>query len=68
LGISIAWLLTAPINTILYNLTELNGVADLQVQHAAILVVISTVLTVLGGHIPAKMASRKDAVEALRSE
>jgi len=68
LGISIAWILTVPINTILYNLTELNGVANLQVQHAALLVVISTVLTVLGGHIPAKMASKKDPVEALRSE
>ena len=68
LGVSIAWILTMPINTILYNLTELSGVANLQVQHAALLVVISTVLTVLGGHIPAKMASRKDAVEALRSE
>ena len=68
LRISIAWILTVPINTILYNLTELNGVANLQVQHAALLVVISTVLTVLGGHIPAKMASKKDPVEALRSE
>ena len=68
LGVSIAWILTMPINNLLYNLTELSGVANLQVQHAVLLVVISTVLTVLGGHIPAKMASRKDAVEALRSE
>ena len=68
LGVSIAWILTIPINGLLYRLTELNGVANLQGQHAILLVVISTVLTVLGGHIPAKMASRKDAVEALRSE
>lgn len=68
LGVSIAWILTMPINNLLYNLTELSGVANLQIQHAVLLVVISTVLTVLGGHIPAKMASRKDAVEALRSE
>ena len=68
LGIAIAYLLTIPINSLLYNLTNLSGVANLQPQHALLLVVISTVLTMLGGHIPARMASRKDAVEALRSE
>ncbi len=68
LGIFIAWLLTFPINAFLYHMTELSNVAQLQVLHAVILVLISTLLTILGGHIPAKMASRKDAVEALRSE
>ncbi len=68
LGIVIAWLLTFPINAILYQLTELQGVAQLQLLHGVILVAVSTILTILGGHIPAKMASRKDAVEALRSE
>ena len=68
LGVVIAWLLTFPINALLYRLTELQGVAQLQLVHAVILVAISTLLTVLGGHVPAKMASRKDAVEALRSE
>ena len=68
LGVFIAWLLTFPINNILYQLTELEGVSHLQLAHAVLLVAISTVLTVLGGHIPSKMASRKDAVEALRSE
>lgn len=68
LGIAISYLLTIPINRILYHLTSLNGVADLKLIHALILIAISTVLTMLGGHIPAKMASKKDAVEALRSE
>ena len=68
LGVVISWLLTFPINAILYRMTELSGVAHLQLIHAVILVAVSTILTVLGGHIPAKMASRKDAVEALRSE
>ena len=68
LGIGIAWILTNPINSIIYNMTELKGVANLQIQHALMLVVISTILTVLGGHFPAILASRKDAVEALRSE
>ncbi|MDD4188677.1 MAG: ABC transporter permease, partial [Eubacteriales bacterium] len=68
LGIAIAWLLTKPINTILYRLTDLEGIARLQPQHAVILIILSTVLTVIGGHIPAIMASKKDAVVALRSE
>jgi len=68
LGVFIAWALTFPINSILYKMTDLKNVAHLQADYAIILVLISTLLTVLGGHIPAKMASRKDAVEALRSE
>ncbi len=68
LGIAIAHLLTYPINSFLYRMTDLTNVAVLQVDHAIFLVVISTILTVLGGHIPAIMASRKDPVEALRSE
>ena len=68
LGVVIAYLLTFPINSILFNMTELKNVAQLNILHVVILVVLSTLLTVLGGHIPAKMASRKDAVEALRTD
>ena len=49
-------------------MTELENVANLRPEHALLLVVISTILTIIGGHIPAKMESKKDAVEALRSE
>ena len=68
LGIVIAWACTFPINSFIENSTGLENVSQLQPAHAIMLIVISTVLTMLGGHIPAKMASRKDAVEALRSE
>ena len=68
LGIVIAWLLTFPVNTLIYNVSELENVAQLQPLHALLLIVISTLLTMLGGHIPARMASRKNAVDALRSE
>lgn len=68
LGVVLAWLCTFPINSLLYALTELKNVAQLRPLHAVLLVFISTVLTMLGGHIPARMASKKDAVEALRSE
>lgn len=68
LGVTIGALVTLPANAILHRLTGLSGVASLRPAHAALLVGLSTLLTVLGGHIPARMASRKEAVEALRSE
>ena len=68
LGICIAYGLTFPINSIIYKMTDLENVAQLPIIYAIILVAISTILTMLGGHIPARMASKKDAVEALRSE
>ncbi|NGZ77753.1 ABC transporter ATP-binding protein/permease [Saccharibacillus alkalitolerans] len=68
LGIAIAYLLTVPINAVLKSMTDLSGVAVLDPLHALALVVLSVALTVLGGFIPAKFASRKDPVAALRSE
>lgn len=68
LGVFIAWLCTFPINSVINSASGLEHASNLQLSHALILVAVSTVLTVLGGHIPAKMASKKDAVEALRSE
>ncbi len=68
LGIALAILLTFPINAIIYNASELENVARVQPLHAIALIIVSTILTMLGGHIPARMASKKDAVEALRSE
>lgn len=68
LGVFIAWLCTFPINVVIKEMSGLEDVAHPQLAHALILVAVSTILTVLGGHIPAKMASKKDAVEALRSE
>ena len=68
LGVFIAWLLTFPINSVIYDKAELEHVATLKISHALMLVLVSTVLTMIGGHIPAKMAAKKDAVEALRTE
>ncbi len=68
LGVIIAWLATFPINAILKGMTDLSNVAQLNPVHALILIIISTVLTVIGGHIPARMAAKKDAATALRSE
>jgi putative ABC transport system permease protein len=68
LGVLIAYLATFPINAILYNMTELKDVAQLNPVHGVILIVVSTVLTMIGGHIPARMAAKKDAAIALRAD
>lgn len=68
LGIVIAYLLTIPTNIILENLTDLANVAQLNPLHALLLIVISVILTLIGGAIPAKIAAKKDPVEALRTE
>lgn len=68
LGIGIAYLLTIPVNAVIYHLTELENVAVLNPLYALALITISVVLTLLGGFIPAKMAANKDPVTALRSE
>lgn len=68
LGILIAYLLTIPANKIIENLSGLAGVAKLNIYHAIILVIINIILTMIGGAIPSRMASKKDPVEALRTE
>ncbi|MFC6171115.1 ABC transporter ATP-binding protein/permease [Loigolactobacillus jiayinensis] len=67
-GIFVAWVLTFPINAVLANVTGLSGVAVLNPTQAIVLVIVSTVLTMLGGHVPARMAAKKDAAVALRAE
>ncbi len=68
LGLLIAKLLTFPANNIIEKLTELKNVAKLNPKHALTLLIISILLTVIGGFIPAKIAAKKDPVEALRTE
>lgn len=68
IGVALALLLTIPTNIIIYNLTDLKGVASLNPLHAVILIIISMTLTLIGGYIPAHIASKKDPVKALRTE
>lgn len=68
LGIIIAYALTFPVNQVIENMTSLTNVAQLNPIHALLLVAISIILTLIGGAIPARMAAKKDPVEALRSE
>ena len=66
MGILITLLLTIPINIIIKQLANISNVAILPIGGAIILVIISILLTTIAGLIPARMASKKDPVEALR--
>lgn len=68
LGIVIAWLATFPINSLLYAMTDLKNVAQLNPIHGLVLIILSTILTMIGGHIPARIAAKKDAAIALRAD
>jgi putative ABC transport system permease protein len=68
LAISVSYLLTIPVNRIIYNITDLQNVAVLDPLQALGLLTLSLVLTLLGGFIPARLAAKKDPVAALRSE
>ncbi len=62
-------LLCLPINAIIHALTDMDNInAVLPWVAAVVLVGISMLLTFIAGLIPAKVASKKDPVEALRSE
>jgi putative ABC transport system permease protein len=66
LGIGISYLLTIPINSIIYRLVSINGIANLTAYHAVLLIAGSMLLTFIAGLVPARMAAQKDPVIALR--
>lgn len=69
LGIGITLLLLIPGNSIIHVLTGSESVnAALPASSAVILIVLSTILTLIGGFIPSKKAAKKDPVTALRTE
>ena len=68
IGIGITILLTIPINGAIYALTGVRVITAVPVVAGIVLVTISVVLTMIAGLIPAKMASKKDPVVALRTE
>jgi putative ABC transport system permease protein len=67
-GVGITYALSVPINLILNLLTGISGLAALPIGQAITMVVISVVLTLISGLIPANAAARKDPVIALRTE
>ena len=68
-GIGICYILIPIINSVIHHFTgniPLN--AYLSIKNALILILLSIILTLIGGFIPSRSASKKDPVEALRSE
>ena len=69
IGIGVTYLLSIPLNIILRSLIEgVGALVVLNPLHALLLVVVSFVLTLIAGLIPARIASKKDPVIALRTE
>ena len=68
-GVGISLFSLIPINSLIHKLAESNEVsAAMPWAAAVILVLLSVVLTLIGGLIPSKTASRQDPVTALRTE
>ena len=68
LGIIITMLLNIPISLVIESLAGLKNISALPVWGGVSLIIISTLLTVIAGLIPARKASKQDPVVALRSE
>ena len=68
LGIGVTLLLCIPINIIINNLINVKNIATLPLYGGIGLIILSVVLTLIAGIIPSNMASKKDPVEALRTE
>lgn len=68
LGILTTRFLLISINQILYHFMEIKNLAVLNPKHALVLIFISITLTRIGGTLPAKIASKKNPVVALRTE
>lgn len=68
LGIIVTLLLNIPINIIIEHIVNISNIAKLPPVGAIILIIISIFLTFIAGLIPSRFASKKDPVEALRTE
>ena len=68
-GVGISLLLLIPINAIIHSVTNNpNITAVLPPVASVILIILSTILTLIGGLIPSRKAAKQDPVLALRSE
>ncbi|MDO4192507.1 MAG: ATP-binding cassette domain-containing protein [Erysipelotrichaceae bacterium] len=67
-GIVITELLLIPGNALIRHFTDANVVAQLPYNAAVILVILSVILTMIGGLIPSRKAAKSDPVTALRTE
>ena len=69
IGLGITLLLLIPINNVIQTVSKIEDLsAVLPLESAGVLILISTIITVIGGLIPSRSAAKKDPVEALRTE
>ena len=69
IGVGVSLLMIIPINTIIHTLTNNKDItAVLPLEASITLIILSTVLTLVGGLIPSRKAAKQDPVLALRSE
>jgi putative ABC transport system permease protein len=68
LGVGLTVVLDVPIGMAVKHFTGVAGIAKMPLDGAIFLIVIELILTMIAGLIPARMAAKKDPVEALRSE
>ncbi|MDE5855418.1 MAG: ABC transporter permease, partial [Anaeroplasmataceae bacterium] len=67
-GILVTYLISLILNIIVENLTGVSPIAALPIWQAAVMILVSILLTVVSGVIPARSAAKKDPVVALRTE
>ena len=68
IGVLVSYALCLIVNLILTPLTGIAGLASLPLYQAGIMILVSVVLTLVSGLIPASAAAKKDPVIALRTE
>lgn len=68
IGVIVTYILSIPINLIIYDLVEIGTLCVLSPWHALLMIVVSFALTLIAGLVPSSVAAKKDPVEALRTE
>lgn len=68
IGVIITYILSIPINLIIYSLSGIGTLCVLSPWHAILMIVVSFVLTLIAGLVPSSVAAKKDPVVALRTE
>ena len=67
-GIAVTWLLTFPVNSIVFDLIQVENISVVTWYNSLALISLSAVLTLIAGLFPSWIAAKKDPVEALRTE